>query len=644
MPGTPLTRYTVPTPVAIAIEPADSAAQIALLERRLARAEAARAAAEDLLEQKSRVLAAANTELTARKESLSTSLERRTRQLLDAQRVAGFGTMLWDIRSRQLELSPQVQVMIGLEPGSAVKTYRSLVRRLLREDRRRMLHWMNRELLAGLTNGRCERCEGRADQAQTGSCEESLREYRIEVRCPNGDVGDDVRSLCVMAQFQIDSQCRPVMIFVTVQDITRQVRADNEAATLRARELQRLQDLEKLNEELLIAREQADIANDAKSRFLAMMSHDIRTPLNGVIGMLSLFDESTLTAEQKRTLALVRSSGDQLRVLLNDIIDLARAEAGKLTLSPGPTNLVDVLTDGADFWRHLATEKSLSLEIVLARDTPCWIDADSVRLRQLIDNMLSNAIKYTSEGGVMLKTRVLPQRRLRIEVVDTGIGIPAHRRAELFTDFSQLNLLGSEPGGAGLGLAICQRIIEVMGGTLGVDDAGRGSCFWFEIPVAEIPVPKRVANPVVRSFAGPDGRTPRVLVAEDLATNRIVIEGCLRKLGCEVRVVEDGQQALTAVESGDAYDLVLMDMAMPVMDGPEATRRIRALQGALCDLPIIALTAFTRPEELAPMMAAGANDSVAKPIVIEDLYRAMSKALAFPVASGNAHRFINSSH
>jgi signal transduction histidine kinase/CheY-like chemotaxis protein len=496
-----------------------------------------------------------------------------------------------------------------------------------------MLDWMHRELLAWLRDGRCTRCKAPVDPTQPASCEEAQREYRIEVRCSNRDGSDDVRSLCVMAQFQVDSQCRPVMIFVTVQDITRQVRADNEAATLRARELQRLQDLEKLNEELLVAREQADLANDAKSRFLAMMSHDIRTPLNGVIGMLSLFDESTLTAEQKRTLTLVRSSGEQLRVLLNDIIDLARAEAGKLALNAGPTNLIDVLTEGADFWRHLANDKSLSLEIVLAPDTPTWIEADSVRLRQLIDNMLSNAIKYTCEGGVMLKTRVLPQGELRIEVVDTGIGIPADRRAELFNDFSQLNLLGSEPGGAGLGLAICQRIIEVMGGKLGVDDAGQGSCFWFEIPVARIPVPKRVANPVVRSFTGSGGRAPRVLVAEDLATNRIVVEGCLRKLGCEVKVVEDGQQALAAVASGDSYDLVLMDMAMPVMDGPEATRRIRALQGQMAELPIIALTAFTRPEELAPMMAAGATDSVAKPIVIDDLYRAISIAMGDPVKS-----------
>jgi CheY-like chemotaxis protein len=333
-------------------------------------------------------------------------------------------------------------------------------------------------------------------------------------------------------------------------------------------------------------------------------------------------------------MTLVRSSGEQLRVLLNDIIDLARAEAGKLTLNPGPMNLTSVLTDGADFWRHLASDKNLSLDTVLAPNMPTWIEADNVRLRQLIDNMLSNAIKYTSEGGVMLKSRLLPEGRLRIEVVDTGIGIPAHRRTELFTDFGQLNLLGSEPGGAGLGLAICQRIIEVMGGTLGVDDAGRGSCFWFEIPVAEIPVPKRVANLVVRSFAGSGGRAPRVLVAEDLATNRLVVEGCLRKLGCEVMVVEDGKQALAAVESGDAFDLVLMDMAMPVMDGAEATRRIRALPGGSCSLPIIALTAFTRPEELEPMMVAGANDSVAKPIVIEELYRVMAKALAIGAATG----------
>lgn len=596
------------------VEPRTPEAAIALLERRLARTNAARIEAEALLEQKSRVLARANDELEAHRHQLNTSLARRTRQLLDAQRVAGFGTLLWDIGARRLELSPQVRMMLGLEPTTEVHHYRALLGNLVAEDRPRMVHWLHRELLGSIRNGR----------GDEQSCD---KDFSIEVRAHGDGKTGPVRWMRIMAQFEFNADWHPVLIYATVQDITRQVIADEEAATLRQRDERRLMDLEVLNRDLQQAREAAERANAAKSRFLAMMSHDIRTPLNGVIGMLALFDEAALNAAQRKTLSLVRSSGDQLRVLLNDIIDLARAEAGKLQLNPGPTNTVEVLREGTDFWRYMAMEKNLTLDLALAPDMPAWVEADQTRLRQLIDNLLSNAIKYTLQGGVVLRGEYLPGGRLRIAVTDTGIGIPPDRQAELFEQFRQLNLLGGEPGGAGLGLAICKRIVGVMNGTIGAHDAGGGSCFWFEIPCPAISPPQEAANPVKLSLRELVGRTPRVLVAEDLATNRIVVEGLLRKLGCDVCLVENGQLAVQAA-ARERFDCVLMDMAMPVMDGPQATRMIRALGHDRTQLPIIALTAYARPEELEPMMSAGANSSVAKPIVLSDLYHAMARQLA----------------
>ena len=624
------------------VEPRTPEASIALLERRLARSQAAREAAEALLEVKSRVLARKNEELEVGREQLSTSLERRNRQLLDAQRVAAFGTLLWDIGASQLELSPQIRLMLGIDPEAEVHSYRALLATVVVEDRPRLLNWLHHELLGSLRRGRCNGCLPEQvavmDRSELASC--SSPDYRIDVRCRGGKEDEPIRWLRVMAQFEFDSRCRASLIYATVQDITWQVLADQQAALLRQRDEERLKDLEALNADLLAAREAAERANAAKTRFLAMMSHDIRTPLNGVIGMLALLDEATLSDEQVRTLNLVRSSGDQLRVLLNDIIDLARADAGQLQLCPGPADAAAILGQGADFWRFMAVDKMLTLDLDLAPGIPAWIEADQLRLRQLIDNLLSNAIKYTREGGVVVRARHLASGNLRVEVTDTGIGISAERQADLFDYFGRLHLGGSEPGGAGLGLAICKRIVEAMGGTIGVDDMARGSCFWFEVPARPIKVPERVADPAILSLRGEDGRAPRILVAEDLATNRIVVDGYLRKLGCEIVLVEDGQLAVEAVVN-DHFDLVLMDMAMPVMDGPEATRRIRALDNGRANVPIIALTAYARPEELAPMMLAGANGAVAKPIVLKVLHDAMREHLyasdtALPVDPRNS--------
>lgn len=578
--------------------------QIALLERRLARSERARAEAESLLERKSRILAMANEELRARKADLTQSLERRTRQLIDAQRVAGFGTLIWDIRAKRLEISDQVKLLFGIDPASSVESHLPLLRQVLAEDRASAAAWLYRNL-----HGRA--VHGAIDLAG----DDRICLFRTVDRSTGA-----VRWLLGMAEIQLNEIGRPQWIFGTVQDVTVQTLAAAEAEELRTLEKQRLADLVQLNDELLKAREQAEQASTAKSRFLAMMSHDIRTPLNGVIGMLALLEDESLSRSQQQTLNLARASGQQLRVLLDDIIDLARAEAGKLQLNPINIDLKKLLGEGAAFWRYVASGKMLTLDTLMDGDLPQWVSIDPVRLRQLIDNMLSNAIKYTVKGGVTIRAEYIEGSRLRVEVRDTGIGVPANRRAELFQDFGQLQMLGSEPGGAGLGLAICRRIVEVMNGTIGVESLAPGSCFWFEIPCPQVGAPPAVNASVIQPLVRGDGSPVRVLVAEDIETNRIVVEGHLRKMSCEVTLVENGLEAVEAVK-GNEFDLILLDMAMPVMDGAHATRLIREMPAPKGTTPIIALTAYARPEELAPILEAGANASASKPIVGEDLYR-----------------------
>lgn len=579
-------------------------ARIALLERRLARANKARALAEALLEKKTRILALANEDLLARKEDLLANLELRSRQLLDAQRVAGFGTVIWDVRSRRLEVSPQVYVLFGVEHTEPYVGHRHLVRQVHPDDRAKVIDWLYLELHS---NHRPE------------------QDHYIEFRA--GGPGGDQRWLRAKGLIELNNEGQPTLVFGTIQDITREKKTAADAAALRQRERQQLADLQRLNAELQLARENAERANASKSRFLAMMSHDIRTPLNGVIGMLDLMDTDALSGEQRRTLALARSSGQQLRVLLDDIIDIARAEAGRLQLNLAPTSPRDLFTDVAAFWQRVAREKRLTLEAVLDPALPRWVQADPVRLRQLTDNLLSNAIKYTNNGGAVLSVRYGPGERMRVEVRDTGVGVPPDRRSQLFEEFEQLNLPGSDPGGAGLGLAICRRIIEVMDGAIGVGDGSPGSVFWFEIPCSSIAAPEKAIAAGAAQLRGPGGRPIRVLVAEDVETNRIVVEGHLRRFGCEVVLVNDGEEAVR-IASQESFDVILMDMAMPRMDGPTATRAIRALPAPAGRVPIVALTAYARPEELAPMMNAGAIAAACKPIVAQDLFGVLHVALS----------------
>lgn len=624
--------------------------ELALLRRRFARSEAARRQAEALLEDKSRVLAEAIESLNYHKDLLATELDQRTRQLLDAQRVAGFGTMVWDTSAMRGEQSPYCQAMLGLEGSLRLTSIRPMLRCVITEDRKKAIKWtaeiarraiaqpgpQNEHICAGKPGGPKSLSLGSEYCSQ--SSDEPMCDLALTVRIRGSEPHMPNRMIKVMAQSAFDEELNHALIFLTLQDVTRELEAANEAETLRQRDQLRLIELEQLNADLQAARDVADAANAAKTRFLAMMSHDIRTPMNGVLGMLELFDEGGLSAGQHETLRYVRASGEQLRLLLDDIIDLERAESGKLVLNEAPVDIGDLLQEALGFWAKAAAEKGLSFKVVRgAFGLPLvqWVLEDRHRVRQVIDNLLSNAIKFTKEGGIVVRAGALRPGWIRFEVIDTGGGIPVERRRQLFEDFEQLYLDGTESGGSGLGLAICKRIVDLKGGRIGVEEGpgGNGCCFWIECPQQEVAPPSDPASLGDLTLIHPEGRRPRILVAEDVETNRIVARGLLAKLGCDVELVEDGEAAIAAVQQSP-FDLVLMDMSMPGIDGPEATRRIRRLNGAVAQIPIIALTAYSRPEELAPMLAAGANGSVNKPIVLQKMYEAIQAVCCHAHGSG----------
>jgi signal transduction histidine kinase/CheY-like chemotaxis protein len=371
--------------------------------------------------------------------------------------------------------------------------------------------------------------------------------------------------------------------------------------------------LERQAADLRRAKAEAEAASAAKSIFLATMSHEIRTPLNGVLGFADILLQSSLTEQQRRFVELQRDAGAGLLAVINDILDFSRLEAGKLAIEPVDADFPALLRSCAALFAPAAADKSLELKAEIDPTVPGRGRLDAYRLRQALTNLLSNAVKFTRAGSVALHARAIGQR-LRIEVRDTGIGIPADKLGSLFEQFSQVDSsITREFGGTGLGLAISRRIVALMGGTLGVDsELGVGSVFWIDVPFQPALLPQAEPQPAEGAAAEP-GRRLNVLVAEDVVPNQIMIEILLTRAGHEVTIVENGAAAVEAAQHG-TYDLILMDLQMPVMDGLEAARLIRALPGRRGRIPIVALSANVMADEIAACRAAGMTAHLAKPI------------------------------
>ena len=396
--------------------------------------------------------------------------------------------------------------------------------------------------------------------------------------------------------------------------------------------------------ELAQARDSAAAATAAKSRFLAQMSHELRTPLNGVLGLAqALARDPKLSGEQQARARTLEEAGRHLVAVANDVLDLAKVESGRLELRLAPARLDALLESSATLVRPAAEQKQVSLRVVLGEGLPEAALLDQTRLRQLLLNLLSNAVKFTPAGGsvVLLAQAVggpLPDGRamLRIEVRDTGPGVPEGKRRAIFGDFVQL-ARDERAGGTGLGLAIAAGIAAQMEGSLGCTDnphapsfppGGPGSIFWVELPLQPVrmPLPAATATPA----AAP--RPLRVLVADDVMANLAVARALLESAGHAVTCVADGALALAALEetarpaaSVPRFDVVLMDVMMPGMDGLEATRRIRALGGPVGQVPILAVTASAFAEDIAACRAAGMDAHLAKPIEREALVAALER-------------------
>jgi len=378
------------------------------------------------------------------------------------------------------------------------------------------------------------------------------------------------------------------------------------------------------------AKANAEAANQAKSQFLATMSHEIRTPLNAVLGLNELMLHSPLDSQQRRHAELIGSSGRLLLALINDILDVSRIEAGHLQLTSAPFSVRMAAEGVVALMRERAVAKGLALRLEFAPNEDALIQGDAIRIQQILFNLVGNAIKFTDGGTVQVNVTVEPGAgralTLHLAVSDTGIGIPASAMPTLFDRFTQADSTTMRRyGGSGLGLAITREIVQMMGGTIATTSTpGVGSRFTVSIPSRF--VDRDEVLPAAAESGGAEPARPplRILVAEDNDVNQILINAVLARMGHVVHLVANGQLAVEAVRRGD-YDLVLMDLQMPGMDGMEATQAIRALGGARASLPIIAMTANAFEEDRQACLAAGMDDYVAKPIDVEHLARAIAR-------------------